>query len=193
MCLRDKAECEYADASGGMSDAEARVLRSAYAEELVQINEPVAQEATPMLLDGGDSPVLAVIRAEMLVGNTRAQIVEALNERGVTPPPNKRKWTIATVSKIIKDHGVERGTKPSKVRDRVVEAVDKVGGAWSGYWPTSHPLRHVHVLDAPSLDTEQPSAHVTCNASSLLTALVGYAVTPASALANRPKREDNEQ
>jgi hypothetical protein len=194
MCLRDKAECEYDDAGGGISEAEARVLRTAYEEELVQINEPkTQQELPPLLIEEGDTPVLAVIRAEMLVRNTRAQIVDALNQRGIAPPANKRKWTVATVSKIIKDHGIERGTKPEKVKDRVAEAVEKAGGSWRGYWPMEHPTRHVHLLDAPPLDTEQPSAHVTCDPSSLLTALVGYAVTPASALANRPKREDSDQ
>jgi hypothetical protein len=197
MCRKENIECEYPDADGSLGDAEARVLRSAYEKELVQIEEPPPAPAPAPLppptleLETEESPILATIRAELAVGKTRQQIADALTERGLAPPVGKRKWTVATVSKIVHAHSLAPPRKPKKVRNRVEEAVDKVGGTWAEYWPTEHPLRHIHLLDAPPPDTVTPSHHIPCDPAKLLAPIAGYAVTPEAALANRPKREEH--
>jgi hypothetical protein len=193
LCRKENIECEFPDAHGGLGDAEARVLRGAYERELIQINEPPAPkpEAPPALdLESGESPILAVIRAELAIKKTRPQIAEALTERGIAPPVGKRKWTASTVSKIVKAHDLVPPREPKKPRNRVEEHIDKVGGTWTEYWPEAHPLNHTHLLDAPPLpDTE--SHHIVCDPNKLLAPIAGYAVTPQSALANRPQREDH--
>ena len=194
MCRKENIECEYPDASGKLTEAEARVLRKGHDEALVQIESPKPKEDQPKLdLPEGESPVLAVIKAELLVGSKRGEIVEALIERDIAPPTGKRKWTVPTVSAIIKKHGLKKPKAEKPKRDRVQETVDKVGGTWDGYWPPAHPIKHVHLLDAPALDESRPSAHVTCNPTSLLTALVGYVITPERALAERPKRDEEDK
>lgn len=193
--MKENIECEYPDAHGNMSDREARVLKEAHDRSLVQISEPSsAPSPSPVLIDApvGESPALATIKAEMAIGSTRADIVKALKGRNIAPPAGKRTWTVATVSKIVKEHGIEKPRRTKPPRDRVLEYVEKVGGTWRGYWHADHPLTHVHLLDAPA-KPDTPSAnssHVTCNSSALLTAVVGYATTPQRALAERPVRED---
>lgn len=192
--MKDNMECEYADADGGISEAEARVLRDAYARELVQINEPPAPKAepAPMLeLETNEPPILATIRAELAIKSTRTQIAEALIERGIAPPVGKRKWTASTVSKIIQAHDLVPPRQPKKARNRVEEHIEKVGGTWADYWPEDHPLKHIHLLDAPA-PAKAESHHIVCNPNTLLAPIVGYAVTPQQALANRPRREEEQ-
>lgn len=191
-CRKENMACEYPDAHGGLSDAEARVLRSAYERELVQIDEPQRQTETPQTLglDTGESPVLAIIRAELAVRKTRAQIADALTEEGIAPPVGKRKWTAQTISKIIKTHNLAPLRERKAPRNRVEEHIQKVGGTWDAYWPKEHPLLHVHLLDAPP-HTDMESYHIVCDSNTLLAPIAGYAVTPQAALANRPKREEH--
>lgn len=194
MCRKENIECEFRDADGGIGDAEAKVLRSAYDKELVQIKTPPPVPVPPqpkLDLAEDESPIIATIRAELVVGKTRQQIADALTEYGIAPPVGKRKWTATTVSKIAKEHDLIPPKKPKKPRNRVEEAVDKVGGTWVEYWPAEHPLRHIHLLDAPPPDKETASYHVPCDPAKLLAPITGYAVTPEAALANRPTREEH--
>jgi hypothetical protein len=141
------------------------------------------------------SPVVALVTAEMAVGSTRAQIVERLEAEGIAPPVGKRKWTTDSVSKIVKAHGIERGKKPTKERDRVAEFIAKLGGSWAGYYPEDHPHSHVHCdgSEPKAIRPNEPSGQVIVPVSDLLMSAVGYATTPQALLANRPKRDEEDK
>lgn len=194
MCAKEKTECEWAGADGGMSDGEAESLKRRLAESLVQIDEPKPQPVQ-LALEGEDTPVLKIIREEMATGATRAQIVERLTREGIAPPVGKRKWTDTTVSKIIKAHHIERGEKPKQEPDRVAQFADRLGGPWRGYYPDHHPHSHTHVTgETPkAIDPTDPSGLVKVDPNRLLLSVVGYATTPAQVLASRPRRDSEEE
>lgn len=197
MCSKERMPCEYPDAHGELSDGEAESLKRRHDEALVQIDEP-APAPKPQLaltLNAGVSPVVALVTAEMAIGSTRARIVERLEEEGIAPPIGKRKWTEAHVSKVAKAHGIEKGKRPKKERDRVAEFAAKLGGSWVGYYPEDHPHTHVHCdgTEPRAIRPNEPSGQVIVPVSELLVSAVGYATTPQALLANRPKRDEEDK
>lgn len=201
MCTKERMPCEYPDAHGELSDGEAESLMRRYDAALVQISEPKPSAPPPpapqltLTLNEGVSPVVALVTAEMAVGSTRAQIVERLEAEGIAPPVGKRKWTTDSVSKIVKAHGITKGKKPTKERDRVAEFIAKLGGSWAGYYPEDHPHSHVHCdgSEPKAIRPNEPSGQVIVPVSDLLMSAVGYATTPQSLLANRPKRDEEDK
>jgi hypothetical protein len=210
VCLAERMDCDYVDtASGGLTQTQATLLEEGVAQvarELKEAQEREAQaaKAQPALDLGAEevSPVALRVAALVTLGQTQAQIAEALAQEGFRVPAGKRKWTTASVGELMTRHNIKKPAKEAKVRDRVQEFMDKIHGSFVGYFPESHPTRHIHAANGEYAPRDLPSymdpsaqvdARVPVDANALLSSVFGYPVTFESVMANRPKRDNEDE
>jgi hypothetical protein len=106
------------------------------------------------------------------------------------------------VGELMTRHNIKKPAKEAKVRDRVQEFMDKIHGSFVGYFPESHPTRHIHAANGEYAPRDLPSymdpsaqvdARVPVDANALLSSVFGYPVTFESVMANRPKRDNEDE